>query len=152
MSEKKLVFACFFFFFWLFFLTNLVQTWFAVRYFWTLQFDTNLDLNLDSRSHGLYQFPHKVFSWFKWNVAYCLDLLFLWSTLCSFYLIQSVFKGEKPTEVIFWFGEKKNLTVLAFKDLHTDLSYTKCDNRHHWTLHFDTSLNDLHLHLRSQLY
>ena len=88
------------------FWTNVVQTWYDGRHYWTQQFDTSIsDLDPHSRpcvhkSKNFYaKLSHKILNQFGWNLAYCWDLLIWWISH-SFYLIQSIFKEENPVNVI----------------------------------------------------
>ena len=95
---------------------------------------------------------HNVFSrvgW--WNLVHCWHLL-VWWTLYSFRLIKSIFKGEKPIYAASSKKTKQNTLQrwLALGCLETKLFQKRCNDRDYWPLHFERSLADLDLHLRSQ--
>ena len=79
-------------------------------------------------------------------LVFYLDLL-VWWTSHSFGLMYSIIKGGNPTQFCF----SKTSHWLAFGQSSIKFLQTCQEDSHNWTQQFDSSLNDVDLHSRSQL-
>ena len=96
--------------------TNLVQTFYNDRYYWTLHFDCSLSDN-DSRSQVCKKAKssvsaHKVLSWFGWHVVHCWDFM-VWWTLHWLSSDPIYILGREP----FWCDLDRHTSV----SLHLDI-------------------------------
>ena len=82
------------------------------------------------------------FNRFGWNLDFCIDFL-IWRTSCSIHLARG-----NPTYAIL----SKRCDIGLHLDINGPISFRFRVIIETTKLHFDTSLDDLELHLRSQLY
>ena len=121
------------------------QTWYDDGYYWILLVKwswpwfkvTGVQESKNFSSNFLISFD---------EIWYAVEIW--WSH--SFYLVQSIFRGENSTCVIP--SGKKLWCWLAFRHLQTDFFQFWYDCSDNWTLHIDTSLDDPELPSKSQLH
>ena len=75
------------------------------------------------------------------------DMLVSWTS----YLFHLVWWAFREKNLLTWFHQK-SWCCLVFEHFLTNLFQNVTNDRHHWTLQFDTSLSDSDLHKWSQLY